>query len=94
MSGAVNWEKDGRTFSLQLHHVGSQFDDDQNLRKLRPATTVDAFAAWPISSRVQLIVRGQNLLDKTIEAAINDDGSVERATPRTMWLGLRLNSLP
>jgi len=94
MSGAVNWEKDGRTFSLQLSHVGSQFDDDQNLRKLRPATTVEAFAAWPISSRVQLIVRGQNLLDKTIQASINDDGSVERATPRTMWLGLRLTSLP
>jgi vitamin B12 transporter len=45
-------------------------------------------------SGLQLIARGQNLLDKTVDAAINDDGSVERATPRTFWLGLRLTSLP
>jgi outer membrane receptor protein involved in Fe transport len=94
LSAALGWENDGRSLSLQLSHVGSQFDDDQNLRKLRPATTIDASAAWPLSRRVQLIARGQNLLDKTVQAAINDDGSVERATPRTMWLGLRFSSLP
>jgi outer membrane receptor protein involved in Fe transport len=94
LSGALGWDDEGRALALQLTHVGSQFEDDQNLRKLRPATTVDAFAAWPLSRRVQMIARGQNLLDKTIEAAINDDGSIERATPRTLWIGLRFSSLP
>ena len=94
LSGALSWESGHRSLSLQLYHVGAQFDDDQNLRKLRAATTIDTFAAWPLLSRLQLIARGQNLLDKTIDAAINDDGSVERATPRTFWLGLRLTSLP
>ena len=36
--------------------------------------------------------RGQNLFDETVTAALNDDGSVERATPRTVWLGLRFSS--
>ena len=76
LSGALSWESGHRSLSLQLYHVGAQFDDDQNLRKLRAATTIDTFAAWPLLSRLQLIARGQNLLDKTIDAAINDDGSV------------------
>jgi len=94
LSGALGWDDAGRSLSLRLTQVGAQFEDDQNLRKLRPAMTVDAFAAWPLSRRVKIVARGQNLLDKTVQAAINDDGSVERATPRTLWLGLRLSSLP
>ena len=93
LSGTFGWDRDGRSFSVQLNHVSAQFDDDQNLRKLRPATTVDAFASWPVSRGVQLIARGQNLFDKTVQAAINDDGSIERARPRTFWLGLRFTSL-
>jgi vitamin B12 transporter len=89
-TGAVSWDRDGRTLSLEVRHVSSQFEDDQNSRKLSPATTIDAFAGWPIAPNVQLIARAQNLLNKTVEASLNDDGSVERATPRTFWLGLRL----
>jgi len=89
-SASVTWEWELRTFALEVRHVGSQFEDDLNGRKLRPATTVNAFAALPISRTLQLIARGQNLLNETIEAAINDDGSIERASPRTLWVGLRL----
>ena len=88
-SAIAIWEQDFRTFSVEVRHVGSQFEDDLNGRKLRPATTVNAFAALPISRTFQLIARGQNLLNETIEASINDDGSTERASPRTLWLGLR-----
>lgn len=89
-SANVTWERELRTFALEVRQVGSQFEDDLNGRKLRPATTVNAFAALPISRTLQLTARGQNLLNEAIEAAINDDGSIERATPRTLWLGLRL----
>jgi outer membrane receptor protein involved in Fe transport len=57
---------------------------------LHAATTVDAYASWPLTRRLLLVARGENLTDKLIEAGINGDGSVERATPRTLWLGLRL----
>ena len=89
-AASATWERNGRALSVEVRHVGSQFEDDLNGSKLRPATTVNAFAAWPLWRTLQLTARGQNLLNETIEASINDDGSIERASPRTIWLGLRL----
>jgi outer membrane receptor protein involved in Fe transport len=91
-AASVTWERNGRAFALELRHVSSQFEDDLNNGKLRPATTVNAFVAWPLSTKVQLIARGQNLLDEVIEATINDDGSIERGSPRTFWVGMRLST--
>ena len=39
---------------------------------------------------VQLVARAENLTNKLVMAAVNGDGSIERATPRTLWIGLRL----
>jgi outer membrane receptor protein involved in Fe transport len=86
---AGSWERDGKGAQLVLRHVGSQFEDDLNSRRLKGATTVDAFASWPLTSRFQLIARGENLTNKLVMAGINGDGSVERATPRTLWIGIR-----
>jgi outer membrane receptor protein involved in Fe transport len=87
---AASWEQGGKGAALVLRRVGSQFEDDLNTRTLAPATTLDAYAAWPLTRRLQLVARGENLFDKTVEATINGDGSIERATPRTLWIGLRL----
>ena len=38
-----------RALQLLLRCVGAQFEDDLNTRTFRPATTVDAFASWPLS---------------------------------------------
>jgi vitamin B12 transporter len=57
---------------------------------LKAATTLDASAAWPLSRRVQVTARVENLTDALVMAAYNGDGSIERATPRTLWIGLRL----
>lgn len=87
--GEVGWNDQGRSVSLQLRHVGAQFEDDLNQRQLAPATTIDAFVAWPLAQRLQVVLRGENLLNETVDATIGDDGTVERATPRTLWIGLR-----
>ena len=50
---------------------------------------MDAYASWPLAGRLQLVGRVENLFDKIVMAGINGDGSIERATPRTLWLGLR-----
>jgi len=86
---AGSWEQGGKGAQLVLRRVGSQFEDDLNSRKLKGATTVDAFASWPLTSRFQLIARGENLTNQLVMAGINGDGSVERATPRTLWIGIR-----
>jgi outer membrane receptor protein involved in Fe transport len=87
---AAGWQRDGKGAELVLRRVGAQFDDDLNTDVLKPATTLDAFAAWPLTRRLQLVVRAENLTDALVMAGINGDDSVERATPRTLWIGLRL----
>jgi outer membrane receptor protein involved in Fe transport len=89
LSGEIGWSDRGRSASIQLRGVGNQFEDDLNSLRLPGATTVDAFLAWPVSERLQLIARAQNLFDKNVLAGRDSDGTLERATPRTLWVGLR-----
>ncbi|HXG82329.1 MAG TPA: TonB-dependent receptor [Sphingomicrobium sp.] len=86
----IGWERDGRAAQLILRHVGAQYEDDLNLRSLGGATTLDAFLSWPLAKGLQLVARGENLTDATVVAGILGDGAIERATPRTLWIGLRL----
>ena len=88
---AAGWQQGGKGAQLLLRRVGAQFEDDLNTRTLRGATTVDAFASWPLTHRIQLVARGENLFDRLVMAGVNGDDSIERATPRTLWIGLRLN---
>jgi vitamin B12 transporter len=87
---AGGYERGGKGLQLVLRRFGAQFEDDPNTRALHAATTIDAFASWPLTNRFQLVARGENITNKLVEAGINGDGSVERATPRTLWIGLRL----
>lgn len=91
LTGGVGWERLGRAASVLIRHGGAQFEDDLNERSLPSATTLDAFAAWPLGREIQLIARGENLLDERVVTGIGGDGSIERATPRTLWLGLRFS---
>ena len=87
---AASWEQGGKGAQLVLRRVGAQYEDDLNQRILKPATTFDAFASWPLTRRLQIVARAENLLNALVMAGINGDSSVERATPRTLWIGLRL----
>jgi outer membrane receptor protein involved in Fe transport len=89
LTGEVGWHDGGKAVSLLFRRTGAQFEDDLNTQRIRPATTIDAFAAWPLTSRLQLVARAQNLLDETVIATLGSDGTIERATPRTLWIGLR-----
>jgi vitamin B12 transporter len=89
LTGLMGWEKGRRAALVTVRHVGNQYEDDLNRRKLPAATTVDAFIAWPIDGNLELVMRGDNLLNEQVVAGIGGDGAVERAAPRTMWLGLR-----
>jgi outer membrane receptor protein involved in Fe transport len=91
-SGSTRWERDGRSAALQLRYAGRQYEDDLNRQRLPSAFTVDVFGAWPLASNLRLIARAENLFNKRVVAAITDDGTVERATPRTLWIGLRFGA--
>ena len=87
---SASWERDGKGFELVVRRVGGQYEDDLNTRVLKGATTFDAFASWPLGRRFQLVARGENLTGALVMAGIGGDGSIERATPRTLWIGVRL----
>lgn len=87
---SASWEKAGKGAELDLRRIGAQFDDDLNSAVLRAATTLDASAFWPLGKRLQIVFRGENIANKQVMASVNGDGSIERAAPRTLWIGLRL----
>ncbi|WP_326523895.1 TonB-dependent receptor [Sphingomonas sp.] len=89
LSATLGWRRDVAAASVTLRHVAAQFEDDQNLRRLAAATTLDASAALPLMPTLVLEARAENLADARVEAGINGAGVVERATPRTLWIGLR-----
>jgi len=87
---AGGWEQGGKGLQLVVRRIGAQFEDDLNTRTLHAATTIDAFASWPLTKQLQIVARGENITNNLVEAGTNGDGSIERATPRTLWIGLRL----
>ena len=88
-SATLAWRRRGAALSMTGRYVARQFDDDQNSRSLAPATTLDAYAALPVARGLVAELRGENLTDARVEAGISGPGIVERATPRTLWAGLR-----
>ncbi len=90
-SGSFRWDSDaGIKLSLTGRYIGSQFDDDANSRILDDAFIMDAFAAYELTDNLTLELRGENMFDARVETAISSSGIVERAQPRTFWLGLRV----
>jgi outer membrane receptor protein involved in Fe transport len=87
---SASWQRDGRSAEIEVRQIGGQFDDDLNMHLLKAATTLDASASWPIDGKLEIVARAENLTNALVMVGINGDGSIERATPRTLWIGLRL----
>ncbi|MBL8648954.1 MAG: TonB-dependent receptor [Sphingopyxis sp.] len=74
-----------------LRYVGKQNEDDLGLLVLDDALTLDAGLSWRVSRGISVEARGENLFDALVPAAISSAGIVERATPRTLWVGARVS---
>ncbi|WP_439468517.1 TonB-dependent receptor [Blastomonas fulva] len=92
-TGSVGWFPQGSDSGVNLtaRYVGSQFEDDLGLLALDDALTLDARAALRISRNLLVELRGENLFDATVQAAISGPGIIERGMPRTIWLGVKLD---
>lgn len=88
--GSVGLAYDAAAFraELDVRYVGGQFEDDTNSRNLDDALTMDAGVSYRLFDSLRLELRGENLFDTRVEAAVGSDGVVERATPRTIWAGI------
>jgi outer membrane cobalamin receptor len=88
-AATVAWKGEAGRASVSARWVGAQFEDDLNAQSLPGAFTVDAAASLPVARGVALEARAENLLNERVVAAIGGNGLIERATPRTLWIGLR-----
>ena len=75
------------TFSAR--YVGNQFEDDLNRQRIPDALTFDADGVFPVIGGLAVEARAENVTDERVVAGISGAGLIERATPRTFWLGLR-----
>lgn len=73
-----------------LRYIGKQNEDDLGLLELDDALTLDAGLSWRFSNGFSIEARGENITNELVPAAISSAGIVERATPRTLWLGARV----
>ena len=87
---SFGYDQDGKGAQIVLRRVQCAVRGRPQHADVEGGDHVDAFASWPITQRLQIIARGENITNKLVMAGINGDGSVERATPRTLWIGLRL----
>lgn len=88
---AGTWRDGRRLASLAWRYVGDQDENEGDAEPLPAAWTLDAVARWPLSDRLSLDLRAENLLNRRVLTSILADGTRERATPRTLWIGLRLD---
>lgn len=89
-SATLAWQlRQGWRLAATVKHVGAQFEDDLQTDVLPAATTLDAFAQFPLSRRVSLILRAENLTDTQIVTR-NQAGSIDLGAARTVWAGLRV----
>ncbi|MGQ0589967.1 MAG: TonB-dependent receptor [Sphingosinicella sp.] len=79
----------GATAALTTRYVGSQYEDDLNRQLIPDALTFDAVVVVPVAQSLALEVRAENVTNARVIAGISGAGIVERATPRTVWFGLR-----
>ena len=89
-SGSLIYDGDVVRGSVGVRYVGQQFEDDLNTRSLGDALTVGARLAYDISDNLTLEAYGENLFNAEVQAAVSRSGIIERATPRTLWLGVKI----
>ncbi|MBO9713018.1 TonB-dependent receptor [Sphingomonas sp.] len=88
-SASLGWRHGDWRAAVTGRYVAPQYEDDLNSRRLASAVTVEAVASAPLGRDFAVEARGENLFDARVEAGISGPGTIERATPRTLWLGLR-----
>ena len=85
---SIAWSDDGFSTTGKLRYLGRQFEDDANSRVLKDALTADLSFSYALTEKLDVQLRGENLFDAQVEAAISSAGIIERANPRTLWIGL------
>lgn len=85
---SVVTDLDAVKLDLRMRYIGAQNEDDLGVQQLNDALTVDAGIAYAVSQTVVLQLRAENLFDALVPAAFGAGGAIERASPRSLWVGV------
>lgn len=77
--------------SATARYVGAQFEDDLEANILPSALTFDGYLQIPVTDRLLLIGRAENILNEQVVTR-KVGTSVDLGTPRTLWIGLKITS--
>lgn len=86
---ALEYDSTAFNAAANLRYVSGQFEDDLNSQRLDDALTLDGSMSYALSDKFSLTLSGENLFNTRVEAAVSGSGVIERATPRTIWFGIR-----
>lgn len=88
-NATVRWTPaTGAVLSATARYVGAQFEDDLQSNLLPSALTLDGFAQLPLSAKVALTGRVENIFNEAVVTR-KVDASIDLGTPRIFWLGLK-----
>jgi outer membrane receptor protein involved in Fe transport len=88
-SGTLGWAEGRAQASATLRYVSAQFDDDQNKRRIPPATTLDLFAQYRLFGGLYAEFRAENVTNTMVVSGLSGDGLIDMAQPQTFWFGLK-----
>jgi vitamin B12 transporter len=85
------WQAAARLkLTADLRYESARYDDDQNLRRLNPATTVYLRADWRVAPGATVFIAADNLFDTAVANARTADGVTSYGPPRTVEIGVSL----
>jgi len=88
VTGGLDWRAlEKLTLSAQVRYVSTQFDDDQNVRRLAPGAELNGRAAWSLAPGQEIYVAVDNLADAKISTGKTADFVDSYSEPRTFRVG-------
>ena len=72
---------------LDVRMASSQFDDDQNSRRLRGYTSLDGLVEYSVRPGITVFVSGENILGENIQAGLSATGLVTVGNTRVFAAG-------
>lgn len=74
---------------VRLRHTSSQYEDDENLLRLEPATSVDVQWSRSLKRRLEGFVTVENATQASLQTGRTVDGLISLDAPRRFRLGVR-----
>lgn len=91
LTAGARWRPIERlTLDADLRFESQRFEDDLNLRRLKPGAGLDVRAAWRLSPTSQIYLAADNVLNQNLAVGQTADGVTSYAALRTAYVGLAL----